>query len=79
MSLRCTSPWRQGMPDQIHLLIITSIRSAADDNLLDTLDGASAFSKIDLKSGYHQIRVREDYGCKIALKTRFGQYEYLVM
>jgi hypothetical protein len=49
------------------------------DILFDQLAGAQVFSKIDLCSGYHQIKIRVDDIPKTAITTRYGLFEYLIM
>ena len=49
------------------------------EDLFDQLKGEGVFSKIDLRSGYYQLRVKEVYVLKTSFRNRYGHYEFLVM
>jgi len=65
------------MLNKIALKNIYPIRKI--DYLLDQLQQEKYFTKLDLKSGYHEVRVKEEDTWKIAFKTKQGLYEWLVM
>jgi hypothetical protein len=49
------------------------------DDLFDQMKGATVFSNIDLRSGYHQLWIKEDGVAKTTFKTSFGHYEFIVL
>ena len=49
------------------------------DDLFDQLQGARVFSKIDLRSGYYQLKIKPEDVKKTAIRSRYGHYEFLVM
>jgi hypothetical protein len=49
------------------------------DDLFDQMKGAAIFSKIDLQSGYHQLRIKEGGIPKTTFRTQFGHYEFVLV
>ena len=49
------------------------------DDLFDQMKGPKVFSKIDLRSGYHQVRIKDEYIHKTSFRTRYGHYEFVVV
>ena len=49
------------------------------DDLFDQMRGAKVFSKIDLRSGYHQVRIKNEYIHKTTLITRYGHFGFVVV
>jgi len=49
------------------------------DDMFDQVRGESIFSKIDLSTGYHQLRIKDEYVHKTSFRTRYGHYEFILL
>ena len=49
------------------------------DDLFDQIIGAKVFSRNDLRSSYHQVRIKDEYIHKTAFRTRYGHYDFVVV
>ena len=49
------------------------------DDLFDQMRGAKVFSKIDLRSSYHQVRIKDEYIHKKTFRTRYGHYDFVLV
>nr|GEZ40192.1 reverse transcriptase domain-containing protein [Tanacetum cinerariifolium] len=73
-------PIVQDFPEELNKLTVKNRYPLPRiDDLFDQLQGSSVYSKIDLRSGYHQLRVREEDILKTAFRTRYRHYEFQVM
>ncbi|GJV10228.1 putative reverse transcriptase domain-containing protein [Tanacetum coccineum] len=76
---RTRAPYRLAPSKMQELLLLKIDPLLRIDDLFDQVQGSSAYSKIDLRFGYHQLRVRDEDISKTAFRTRYGHYDFQVM